>query len=88
MKLYAKVMSDRAMKSQGGNKYINIDLYVGDAKNPVPAGSIYFRIEENEYVVSYNDIELHRQEIKAKRQKGEINGDILTLPNGEKMRFM
>jgi len=71
MRLYAKTTSDRASKGQGGNEFINIDLFIGDAKNPVPAGSVYFRIEKDEYVVSYNDIELYRQKIKGKRQKGE-----------------
>lgn len=71
MKLYATITSERASKGQGGNKYINIDLFVGSASNPIPAGSVYFRIDDDDYVVSYNDVELYRQELKAKKQKGE-----------------
>jgi hypothetical protein len=31
MKLYSKINSDRAGKCQGGNDYINIELYSGSA---------------------------------------------------------
>ena len=74
MKLYATITSERATKGQGGNKYINIDLWVGDKNHPITAGSIYFRIENGEYVIMYNDYEIHRQklpEIKGKQQKDE-----------------
>lgn len=35
MKLYATVQSERASKGQGGNEYLDIDITVGDVKNPV-----------------------------------------------------
>lgn len=68
MRLYATITSERATKGNGlgGNKYINIDLFL---ENAVPAGSISFRIDGDDYVVMYNDTEVHRQ--KAKRQKAE-----------------
>lgn len=34
MKLYCTVASERASKGQGGNEYLDIDILVGDAKNP------------------------------------------------------
>lgn len=34
MKLYATVTSERASKGQGGNKYLDIDITVGDAEKP------------------------------------------------------
>jgi hypothetical protein len=35
MKLYATISTERATKGQGGNKYLNIELFAGDAKHPV-----------------------------------------------------
>lgn len=35
MKLFSKIKSERAEKSQGGNKKITIELFVGSAQNSV-----------------------------------------------------
>ena len=40
MKLYATITSERATKGQGGNQFINIDLLIGEAKNPIDAGRV------------------------------------------------
>lgn len=34
MKLYATVKSERASKGQGGNKQINLDIFIDDKKHP------------------------------------------------------
>lgn len=34
MKLYATVTSERASKGQGGNKYLNVEILVGDKRRP------------------------------------------------------
>jgi hypothetical protein len=76
MKLYATISSERATKGQGGNRYINIDLLVGSAKNPATAGSISFFIDKEDYVITYNDDEIYRQSMpktKGKQQKGETD---------------
>ena len=56
MKLYAKIKSERASKGQGGNKYIEINLLIGNAKNPTLAGTIYLETSktiDNGYVIGY-----------------------------------
>lgn len=40
MLLYATTTSERASKGQGGNKYLKINLTVGDSKNQIDAGEI------------------------------------------------
>ena len=46
MKLYATIRSERAMKGQGGNQYLNIDI-LGEKKEPlgyikiIPDGTNY-----------------------------------------------
>lgn len=79
MKLYATTTSERASKSQGGNKYLHIFLTVGDAKNPIDFGDILLDIRHNEegkraYVLQYRGEEIASYEIeetKGKRQKSE-----------------
>lgn len=79
MRLYATIQSERATKGQGGNEYINIDLWVGSSKNPITAGTINFYIDDdNDYVIMYNDFEVYRQAMppeptskKGKQQKDE-----------------
>ena len=34
MKLYAKIQSERASKGQGGNKQLNIAIYIDDREKP------------------------------------------------------
>ena len=81
MKLYATTSSERATKGQGGNKFINIDLLVGDAKNPIDAGRITMKTTPGDvYWIDYftphipgnsiKKIELFTFE-KGKQQKGE-----------------
>lgn len=71
MKLYAKVYSDRANKGQGGNKYITIDLFIGNAKTPVPFADIHLLIEKNEAVLMVDDYEVKRQSLQGKKGKKE-----------------
>ena len=49
MKLYATTTSERASKGQGGNKYLDIDIYVGNAKNPHLLTSL--RVEHKQNIV-------------------------------------
>ncbi len=49
MKLYATVSSERATKGQGGNKYLDIKIYVGTAKNPYLLSEL--RVEHKESIV-------------------------------------
>ncbi|MEB3215572.1 MAG: hypothetical protein VKN72_04815 [Nostocales cyanobacterium 94392] len=71
MKLYATITSDRASKGQGGNKFITIDLFHGDSKNPIPFADIRFFFEKEELVLMVDDYEVKR--LKAKRQKSETD---------------
>ncbi len=43
MKLYATVTSERASKGQGGNEYLDIDIMVGNTKNPVMLAQLTVR---------------------------------------------
>jgi hypothetical protein len=80
MKLYATTTSERASKGQGGNEFINIDLLIGDAKNPIDAGRISMKTTGEVYWIEYfsphilgdsiKRVELFNFE-KGKRQKGE-----------------
>lgn len=79
MKLYATTTSERASKGQGGNEYLNIDLFVGSAKESMPIGTISLISKD------INTFELLWQsrakpttqeiietiELKGKSQKGE-----------------
>lgn len=78
MKLYATITSERATKGQGGNQYINTELYVGDAQHPYFWGKIKLYIENGLYCLDYYPLDgeikplARMKEIpKAKRQKGE-----------------
>ena len=77
MKLYETITSERATKGQGGNKQINTAIYIDDKKNP------RFRLfltarEDNSTDIVLVDMEkpfpneVFRENIKGKRQKGEI----------------
>ncbi len=77
MKLYAKTTSERASKGQGGNKYINTEYFVGDAKYPQFIGKTKLYIYEGQYQLDYYHpdgevIELIKFDLeKGKSQKGE-----------------
>jgi len=47
MKLYATTTSERASKGQGGNKYLDIKIYVGNAKNPYLLTSLKVEHKKN-----------------------------------------
>jgi hypothetical protein len=34
MKLYATATSERASKGQGGNKFLDVEFFIGDSKQP------------------------------------------------------
>jgi hypothetical protein len=81
MKLYATTTSERASKGQGGNNFLNIDIFVGSTKNSIPFAS--FRVEKGvspdtdkpAFILLENETgEIVRwQEIeeKGEKQKGE-----------------
>jgi hypothetical protein len=80
MKLYAQTTSERASKGQGGNQFLNIDLTVGDAKEPIDAGRVTLKTTGNVFWIEYftphkagqsiNRVELFKFE-KGEKQKGE-----------------
>lgn len=49
MKLYAKTTSERASKGQGGNDYLDIQITVGNKKDPFTLGQI--RVEHRQNIV-------------------------------------
>lgn len=80
MNLYSIVTSERASKSQGGNKEIAISLFVGDAVDSRLVGQIKLKKELDGYSIiadvgGYKDLWGERFEIKlntkGEKQKGE-----------------
>ena len=79
MKLYATITSERATKGQGGNQFINIDLLIGDAKNPIDAGRVSMKTTGDVFWIDYfaphqpgqavKRVELFKHE-KGEKQKG------------------
>ncbi len=81
MKLYATITSERATKGQGGNDYLDIDIFCGSADNSVTLAKLTVRPSENDgyILVDHTDevlAELTKEQLKAptkgKRQKGEL----------------
>ncbi len=76
MKLYATVTSERASKGQGGNKQVDIELMVGDAKNPKQIARLVLKNNDTEFLLfadilnNPNRMTLYR-ETKGNKQKGE-----------------
>ena len=52
MKLYATVTSERAMKGQGGNKFIRAEFSVGSRDNAQNIATINLINDENEFRIS------------------------------------
>jgi hypothetical protein len=88
MKLYGNITSERATKGQGGNKFISIDLSIGDKiKNNVIAkimldehGFLYIRNNKGEEKAVFTIQALDLVEvtnIKGKKQKGDTKLDRL-----------
>ena len=50
MKLYATTTSERASKGQGGNKYLDIEILVGNKNNPYTLAKL--RVEHREGIVA------------------------------------
>lgn len=76
MKLYATVTSERASKGQGGNKYLNFEITVGeeDEKQTILYGMVERTENEKEdiYVLWNGDLQADKIIIpKGKKQKGE-----------------
>lgn len=86
MKLYATVTSERASKGQGGNEYLDIDITVGDAKQPYKLASLTVRraddlddsgnkLDDSGYIlVDENDDRIRwvsDRDIKGEQQKGD-----------------
>jgi hypothetical protein len=77
MKLYAKTTSERASKGQGGNKFLNIDITVGERDYQVDAGRVAVREDGNWFYIDYYEPSkdegknLLTIEQKGKKQKGE-----------------
>lgn len=86
MKLYASVTSERATKGQGGNDYLDIDIFVGSTENSIPlakftarytdelpdGGSGYALYDENDEIIKWIE------DKKGNKQKGECSKH---LPN-------
>lgn len=83
MKLYATVTSERASKGQGGNDFLDIQLFVGNSKNSLPFASYRLSIgaspdtDEPAFIFTNNEtgevekwIEI-KEVTKGERQKGE-----------------
>lgn len=80
MKLYATVTSERASKGQGGNKYLDIDIYVDDLeRTPLT----FLRVEQkgSEFILKNSEtgqvydskpVE-NKKYLKGKKQKSECN---------------
>lgn len=64
MKLYAKVSSERATKGQGGNQFINIDLLVGSADNPIDAGRVSMKVCGGTFWIDYFMPHVAGQQVK------------------------
>ena len=80
MKFYAKITSERAAKGQGGNQRLDIQITVGNAKNPISAGVIAVREIENgifnlAYFHNGESRHIARIETKGEKRKGEITRD-------------
>lgn len=76
MKFYSTVMSERASKGQGGNKYLRIALNVGSTKESRHiANLLTVAVDNGGYEIFFQDIEkdkttcLKTGEIKGKKQK-------------------
>ena len=63
--MYAEVASEKAIKGQGGNRYINIELTYGSGEMPIPFSSLLFLREVDDYVLYIDGKEVKRQ--KGKR---------------------
>jgi hypothetical protein len=75
MKLYATVTSERASKGQGGNQFLDVQLFYGSADKSVPIGVISLYPLKNGYEVTYTSEKNRRQtevlETIGEQQKGE-----------------
>lgn len=69
MKLYATVKSERARKNQGGNKYVDIDLFTGSVDESKHFANVRLNIIDGVYTL-WLDGEIVKQD-KGERQKGE-----------------
>lgn len=77
MKMYARISSERAMKGQGGNEYLDIDILVGDKNFPEYLARLTTRIadkngEEVYGLFDEKDNMLFSKATKGKKQKGEM----------------
>ncbi len=75
MKLYATTTSERASKGQGGNKYLNIDIFMGSAKNSIKILEGTITQENDGYVVYFTTL-----------TEGENNQCIDTFIKGNKQK--
>ena len=74
MKLYATTTSERASKGQGGNKYINFELTVGENQTVMLFGQLVCEETETEniYRLWNGDICVDTlRETKGEKKKGE-----------------
>lgn len=82
MKLYATVASERATKGQGGNDRLEIDIFMGSAKNSVKIIEGSIRKEGEGYTVYITTLGQGDREQcidtfikeKGEKQKGDILG--------------
>ncbi len=77
MKIYATTTSERATKGQGGNEYIDIEIYINDRNNPrymiqvTPEGLVFNERGYSQALLERKHEDLFPKEEKGKRQKGE-----------------
>lgn len=80
MKLYATITSERATKGQGGNKYIDCKLTVGDRNDPTDVYTLHLT---NELLVIYHNYE-HEMSIHHKGKQKKDKAEIFIDPSGDK----
>ena len=73
MKLYGTIQSERAEKGQGGNKFLEYRLNVGDKNDSKRVVYIRAELKDEDYLITSEIDGKTSQTLipKAKRQKGE-----------------
>lgn len=87
MKVYAKIESERASKGQGGNKYLDINLFGGTSKKSVPIGSLYLHVLDLEDEEEYNGTMTAIEIVFVSSEGGIQYQEIIKLnTKGEKLK--
>lgn len=87
MKVYASIESERASKGQGGNKYLDINLFGGTSKKSVPIGSLYLHVLDLEDEEEYNGTTTAIEIVFVSSEGGIQYQEIIKLnTKGEKLK--